>query len=378
MILAIDAHKLAITEKTGTDTVLHHFVRNLNDELTGDFKQIILYTKQAVSSEISSLLPRNTTIKQINFPFLWTSLGLSLEMYFHSPDIFFSPSHLLPFRIPEKSCLIVHDIGFLQYPENYHRKELFYLQQSVPRDLKKASVVLVPSQYVKKSIIDTYYTDPNKINVVPLGIDHNFFQHHQPQEKVSQIFSQYHPKISRHPYIFFIGRIDFRKNIINLIRAFAIFKKQADYPHILVLGGKPGVGYDQIIQEIADNNLTEDIIITDYIPDDHLPVFYSEAELFLFPTFYEGFGIPILEAQSCRTPVITSQVSAMPEIAGDGALLVDPANPDEIAHNIKKLVENQSLVQQLVEKGYANCQKYSWEKFTRETMMILTSLGKKL
>jgi len=378
VILALDAHKLALKEKTGTDTVLSSFVSHLNRDNCRDFSQIILYTKLPISRSELEELPANVTIKQINFPFLWTSLGLSMEMYLRPPDIFFSPSHLMPMRVPGKSCVIVHDVGFLDYPENYTQKDLFYLQQSVPRDLKRASLVLVPSEFTKKSIISHYYTDPNKIKVIHLGVDHSIFQPNHSQAKVNQTLNQYDPKISHYPFIFFLGRIDLRKNIINLIRAFAIFKRQTQQPHILILAGKPGVGYDKIMKVIDENKLDEDIIITNYMPREHLPVFYSEADLFLFPSLHEGFGIPILEAQACRTPVLTSNCSAMPEVAGEGALLVDPKQPDAIAENMKKIIENKSLAQQLVDRGQSNSQRYSWQKFTDESLRVLTALGKKL
>lgn len=378
MILALDAHKLAQEEKTGTDTVLSSFVAKLNTDNCQEFSRIILYTKKPIPSSIIEQLPANVVIKSVNFPFLWTSVGLSLEMYFHPPDVFFSPSHLMPMKVPGKSCLIVHDIGFLDYPENYTKKDYFYLQQSVPRDLKRANLVLVPSEFTKKSIIDHYYTDPNKIKVIHLGVDHAVFQPSHPQTEVNEIINQYDPKISHHPFMFFLGRIDLRKNIINLIRAFAIFKRQTKQPHVLILSGKPGVGYDQILKVIDENKLADDIIITNYMPYQHLPVFYSEADLFLFPSLHEGFGIPILEAQACRTPVLTSNCSAMPEIAGDGAYLIDPKQPDSIAEGIKKIIENKTLSQQLVDRGQNNCQKYSWQKFTDESLQALIALGKKL
>jgi len=378
MILALDAHKLANQERTGTDTVLYYFVKNLNQPAAQEFKKIILYTRNTIDQNITANLPANVTIKKINFPFLWTSLGVSQEMYFHPPDIFFSPAHLLPLYLPAKSSLFIHDIGFLQFPENYTKKDYFYLKESIPRDIKRATVVFVPTEYTKKKIIDTYYADPNRIQVVNLGVDHQLFHGNYSQSDIEQTFQNYDEKITRYPYLFFVGRLDLRKNLLNIIRSFAIFKKLLNTNHILVLAGRPGTGYDQIIQEIETQKLQDNVLITSYLPPEHLPVFYQEAELFLFPSFYEGFGIPILESQASRTPVITSNTSSMPEVAGDSALLVNPDSPDEIAQAIRKIIENRSLANQLVDKGLINSKQYSWEKFTEQTLTILTRLGKKL
>lgn len=377
MILGIDSQKLANKNFTGTENVTLQFIKNMPENLLNKFDQIVLYLKKPIDSKLKVNLPENIVKKIIPLPYFWSSIGLSWEMKWHSPDILFVPSHSLPLIRPSKTAVIIHDIGFIDFPDNYSKKQHSHLVQTTTSDIKNSSIIFVPSEFTKKTIINKFSADPNKIIVSHLGIDHNNFHSNFSQKNINSVFKKYDQRLSKKPYIFFLGRIDNRKNISNIIKSFDIIKNKYHFPHILVLAGKAGIGYANFINQIKDLNLQEDIVFTDYIPIKHLPIFYYQADLFLFPSLYEGFGLPILEAQACRTPVITSNTTAMPEISGPGALLVDPNQPEDIAQNIKKIIENPSLKQQLIEKGIANSKQYSWEKFCSIILTNLIKLGKK-
>lgn len=378
MILGIDAHKLDTVNPTGTDKVTSYFVQNIDHQLAGEFDKIVLYTKKPISKSLREQLPPNAINKVLGWPIFWSSLGLSWEMYLHTPDVLFVPSHSLPFVLAHKNVVIIHDIGFLKYPQNYSPKQYLHLVNTTKLDLKKADYIITISQFVKKTLIDTYYADPNKIKVVPLGVDREKFVDNFSQKIVDEVLEKYPPTIAKHPYFFFIGRLDHRKNIVNIIKAFSDFKFKNKTDHVLLLAGKAGHGYQEILKESEKSSFSSDIVFCDYVSDEDLPVILSQAEIFLFPTLYEGFGLPILEAQACGVPVICSNTTSMPEITGDSALLVNPENFQEIGLAIKKLIDNPTLAVRLREKGLENIKSYNWQTFSRETLKILIELSKKI
>ncbi len=378
MILGIDAHKLDTAEPTGTDKVTQHLILNLDHDLASKFDKIVLYTKKPISKKYSESLPNNVVNTVISLPYLWSSVGLSSKMYFDPPDILFVPSHSLPFILPKKNVCTIHDIGFHEYPNNYSKKQYLHLINTTKHNIKKSDIIITPSQFVKKTLINKYYADPNKIHVVHLGIDASKYSSKISAEQASTVFKQYDDRISKYPYLFYVGRLDTRKNITNIIKSFEIFKDKYKEPHILVLAGKAGEGYATIESAINSSKHKDSIVVTDYISDEHLSVFLAEAEIFIFPTLYEGFGLPILEAQACKTPVITSNISAMPEIAGDGALLVDPHNCIDIAQNIRHILGNNILKEKLIDRGSENVKKYSWKKFADQILEELITLSKKI
>ncbi|HPH79060.1 MAG TPA: glycosyltransferase family 1 protein [bacterium] len=378
MILGIDAHKIDTIHPTGTDKVTSYFIKNISSAISKQFDNIILYTKKPIPSDIVTNLPDNIHNKIINLPYFWSSVGLSWQMKFHSPDILFVPSHSLPMITPKKTAIIIHDIGFLEYPQNYDSKQLIHLQQTTQKDIRTADIIFTPSEFVKKTLINKYFADPNKIFSVHLGIDKDrFITKHNRAECIS-ILGKYNDLLNTKPYFFFVGRLDYRKNIINLISAFNQFKDSLSSNHLLVLSGQPGIGYDEVLKTVSQSKYASDIIFTDYINEQDLPTIMSEADIFLFPSLYEGFGLPILEAQASGTPVITSSVTAMPEIAGKGALLVDPKNSTEMFKAMRKIIENHSLRINLIEFGSKNIINYSWENFTSTIFKQLTLLAKKL
>jgi glycosyltransferase involved in cell wall biosynthesis len=177
-------------------------------------------------------------------------------------------------------------------------------------------------------------------------------------------------------YLLFVGRLEERKNICGIIEAFDILKKKYNLPHKLVLAGKFGYGAENIKTNIKKSKYKSDIILPGYILDEEKFELLANAEVFLFPTFYEGFGLPILEAQSVSTPVITSNISSMPEVSGESAVLVDPKDANAIAEAAYKLISDESYKNDIIEKGYNNTKRFSWEKCAKEIAEIIIAEGK--
>jgi glycosyltransferase involved in cell wall biosynthesis len=207
-----------------------------------------------------------------------------------------------------------------------------------------------------------YKVPEKKIEVIYEGISNS-------KLKNSDIDSKF--KIQNSKFLLFVGRLEERKNIIGIVEAFEILKRKYKISHRLILVGKYGYGGENIKNKIYSSDYKHDIILTGYISDEEKFYLLKSADVFLFPTFYEGFGLPILEAQSVGTPVVTSDISSMPEVANNSAILVDPRSPDAIAEAVHKLISEESYKNDIIEKGLENVRRFSWEKCAREIADII-------
>jgi glycosyltransferase involved in cell wall biosynthesis len=177
---------------------------------------------------------------------------------------------------------------------------------------------------------------------------------------------------NKNPYLLFIGRLEERKNIVRIIEAFEILKKKYAIPHELILVGKPGFGYERIAASILHSPFSIHIKELGYVSEEEKWRWLAGADIFLFPTLYEGFGIPILEAQSVSIPVVTSDVSSLPEIAGEGAVYVDPGSAESIAAGVQKVLSDKAFRDGIIEKATQNVSRFSWERCAREIGIILS------
>lgn len=237
---------------------------------------------------------------------------------------------------------------------------------SVRRAIKALNTFFVPSEFTKKELVEVYGVDAQKIAVTPLGYCSTSTT--TASEVEHGVFKKYNIK---KPYFLFIGRKDAKKNIAGILQAFKIFSEK-NTGYFLVLAGPPGIIHNTcyIIQKV---------ILLDWIDFNDKQILLSGAEALLFPSLYEGFGMPILEAFAAGTPVITSNAASMPEVAGDVALLVDPKNPQEIARAMEKIVKNPALKAEFAQKGMERLKAFSWAKCAEKTLhfMALDTFGKR-
>ncbi len=366
MTIGIDASRALRSVKTGTEWYSVEIIRHLTSLDTKN--QYILYSHKPAEAPLLDL-PKNVTWKIMPFPRGWTLFRLSYEMMRHAPDVLFIPAHTLPLIAPKRSVVMVHDLGFKHYPELYPWRQKAYHNFVVDYVARHATHILTPSEFTKKDLIKFLQIPENKITVVYHGYDDNLYQ---PRHNSEHQSAQYQP------YIFFIGRLETKKNITGLIEAFKILRTQN--PKLtpkLVLAGKPSHGYEQIkilIDSLGD--LKKDIVELGYVPEAEMPTWYSNAAMLAFPTFFEGFGFPIIQAMACGTPVVTSNTTANPEIAGKAALLVDPYQPHQIAENMAKIFTNASLKADLINKGFDQVKKFSWTNATQKTLEVIEKISK--
>lgn len=262
----------------------------------------------------------------------------------------------LPVSKKVKTLTVIHDLAFLHYPEFVQSRNLARLKKFVPLAIKKSDRIVAVSEHTKSDIVKSYKVDPQKIDVVSNAVNHKVFF---PQQLKNNVQKKYSLPDS---YILFIGNIEPRKNILGIIEAFGKLPAQLQAVHPLVLVGGKGWNDEGIVTALNNSSAKEHIVRVGYVDDDDLAQVYAGAQIFVFPSFYEGFGLPVLEAMASGTPVITSKVSSLPEVGGDAVLYVDPKKSNTIAEAMKKLLLNRELQQTLIKKGIVHSKQFSWEQ----------------
>jgi glycosyltransferase involved in cell wall biosynthesis len=243
--------------------------------------------------------------------------------------------------------------------------------QKIRYCLQQADAAIAISENTKKEIVAHFNFDPDRIYVTHLAS--RYHPKYLSEEQVDKIQQSLAYDFSR-PYILFVSTIEPRKNIINLVHAFNYLKERYKIPHNLVLIGQKGWNYQDIFGAIASSPWCEQIHHLDYLSDELVALFYSKANAFVYPSYYEGFGLPVLEAMTLGTPVITSNTSSLPEVVGDAAMLVDPDDTIALAEAILKVISDSQLRQELIQKGQQRAKLFSWENTARETLKAYQSL----
>jgi glycosyltransferase involved in cell wall biosynthesis len=270
------------------------------------------------------------------------------------PDIFFSPNlNFLALSKGIKKILTVHDLSYTLYSEFYSfHQRLWHKIISPKKQCQEADVIFTPSNNTKQDLIKYYKINQEKIKVTPLGLSTNF---------INPIFTNIRQKYNlTHDYLLFLGTIEPRKNVLGIIKAFE--KSQNIFFGDLVLAGAQGFQYKKILDYIKKSPVKDRIKIIDYVDKSDKPALYKNAKIFLFPSFYEGFGLPVLEAMSVSTPVITSNRSSLSEITNNTAWLVNPYRINEISEAIKKILTDEKLRNRMKEEGIKQADGFRWEK----------------
>ncbi len=366
-MIAVDASRANLEQKTGTE----YYSAILLKELAKiDRKNHYRLYAQGKGWVLEQNWPANFEVKIIESPLLWTQLCLSREMSKVKPEVLFVPAHAVPFIHPKKTIVTIHDLAYEFYPSSYRSLARSYLKFSTRLSAQWASDIIVPSKATKKDLINLYKVNSEKIHVIPHGYNNQLFKKIDNPHEVGLIKKKYGLN-ENDDYLFFVGRLDERKNIIGIVKAFYKVKSQTNFDYKLVLAGKAGVGYEKMQQEIRDLLIENEVNFLGYVPERDLPYLMNGATIFLFPSLYEGFGFPILEAMACGVPVITSKTSSCLEVAGEAAILVNPDNIEEIAESIIRLIADARLRMRLVQQGFRQIEKFSWRKTAEETLRII-------
>ncbi len=362
MRIAVDASRTTVARRTGTERYALELLRALLARDTAN--RYCLYFRDDPPTD---LLPAGShiTTRVIRLPRLWTHLGLAAALWSSRPDVTFVPAHTLPLVFPGPAVVTVHDLGYRFFPEAHTAWSRRYLDWSTRRSARRATLVLADSEATRRDLITLYGIPEGKVRVVYPGVDARLAPVRE-TAVLARVRARY-----RLPdrYLLFVGTLQPRKNIQRLVQAYAaaeLYRQGIG----LVLAGARGWLFDPVWTAGVPG-----VVETGYIVDDDLAALYSGAEALVFPSLYEGFGFPVLEAMRCGTPVIASTTSSLPELAGNAALLVDPLDVTALAVAMLRLVSDRSLRGQLVAAGLTQAAHFTWGRAADAVLAALAEVA---
>ena len=372
MKIGLDGNEANTENRVGSGKYSYELIKQFSNDTKYEFE---VFLKQNPLSDLPKE-SKNFKYKVFGPKFMWTQFALPLHLTFgKKPDVFFSMSHYGPRFSPVPYVVTLFDLSYLHYPKLFNKDDLYQLINWTKYSIKGAKHILAISKSTKDDIVKNYGVEPNKITVTYIGYDRKLFRP-QSKEKIQRMKKDY--RITG-DYIIFVGTLQPRKNLESLIEAFKKLTLNSSLitHHLqLVIVGKKGWLYDSIFEKVKDLNLSERIRFTDYVPNTDLPPLIYGAKAYVLPSLWEGFGIPVVEAQACGVPVVVSNVSSLPEVIGDSGILVDPEKVDSIADGIMKALSEETRII-LVKKGLENVKRFSWEKCAKETLEVLEKVANK-
>ncbi|MBM4429053.1 MAG: glycosyltransferase family 4 protein [Chloroflexi bacterium] len=368
MLIGIDASRATAPQRTGTENYslfLIHALLQLDSA-----NRYRLYFNQPPEP---GLFPAaaNIEMRTMSFPRLWTHVRLSWEMALHPPDVLFVPAHVLPLVRPRRCVVTVHDLGYLHYPQAHTRWAGWYLRWSTAHNARVAAHLIADSKATKRDLIKHAHTAADKISVIYPGYDPSFAPVHD-TALLAAVRARYQLPES---FALYVGTLQPRKNLVRLLEAFAVLVQQRREVH-LAIAGKKGWLYEGLFAQVEQLGLQQQVRFLGYVPQEDLPALLSAAQLFVLPSLYEGFGLPVLEAMACGVPVICSNVSSLPEVAGNAAILVNPLDTTELVQRLGLLLDDGHLRQDMSQRGLRQVQRFSWEKCAREILQLLEAVGR--
>lgn len=287
---------------------------------------------------------------------LWYDIKVPVLLRKYKADVFVSCDGFCSLGTKVAQCLVLHDLAFLHYPSFIAKSHLLFYKRYTPKMLAKAKAIATVSAFSKKDIIDQYDIPADKINVVHNAAKEIFLPLNDEEKKATK--ANY---TGGKEYFIYAGAIHPRKNLVNLLKAFSLFKKRLQSSMKLVLTGRLAWKYDSFVKNLKTYKYRDDVVMTGYVNEEEIRKLVGAAYAMVYPSLFEGFGVPVLEAMQSDVPVITSLNSSMQEIAKEAALYADPESPAEIAEKMMLLYKDEKLRRQLIEKGRVTAKQYSWD-----------------
>ena len=296
--------------------------------------------------------------------------GVTMDRWMPRGDVFHATEHLLPPMRAQKSVFTIHDLIFRFFPEYHLPLNRWYLSLMLPRFMRQADAIIAVSENTRRDVSKLMGILPEKITVIYEGVHPRFHPIHDADER-ARIREKYHLP-SR--FILYLSTIEPRKNVLGLIDAFqSLLARDPSIPN-LAIAGRKGWLYQPVFERVHNLGLESRVHFTDWIDEADAPALLSAAEIFVYPSLYEGFGLPPLEAMACGTPVICSNAASLPEVVGDAALLVNPKSVEEISAAMARVLSNTSLRSALSAKGIARAAQFTWERAAKETLAVYESV----
>lgn len=367
MHIGLNAHLLSLAQ-TYRGAGINWYIRNLLTYLPrvdhNNRYTAFLSDRRFTSSELAlkfSRLPTSRPVVRI----LWEQAVQPFALQKEGVDLLHALAFVVPLLSPCPSVVTIYDLSFLLYPEGFKRAKRFYLSLFTRLSARRARRIIAISENTKRDVVRLLGVSPDKVDVVYCGIDEAF----RPLAK-DQVASFRAKRGLPERFILFVGTIEPRKNITTLIEAFANLHTCEPANLKLVIGGAKGWFYQDVFARVEELGLEDAVIFPGYIPASELPWWYNAAELFVYPSLYEGFGLPPLEAMACGTPVIVANTSSLPEVVGEAGLTVDPLDVEGLAVAIRRVLDDETLWQEMREQGWQRAKGFSWTKTAREIVQV--------
>jgi len=376
MKIWIDGKEANQLNRVGSGQYAFEVIRNL-EKIDSENEYTILLPNKPLDD-----LPKprkNWKYKILKPGRLWTRVTLPAVLYLtrNRPDVFFSPTHYIPRFSPAPVVCSIFDLSFLHFSEMFTKKDLWQLKNWTKFSIENADKILAISEFTKKDIVKNYGISNGIITVTHLGYDDEIFKPVHDKSKIEGILSKY--KVEE-PYIIYIGTIQPKKNLVRLMEAFSRIDYTGGEPMQLVIVGKTtekgrkGWMYDDILKSPKLLGIEDRVVFTGFVPTEDLPALLSSAKVFVLPSLWEGFGIPVLEAMACGAPVVISNISSLPEVAGEAGILIDPYSVESISESLMSLLKDEKLRQKKVQLGLKRIKDFSWEDCARKTLKVFKSI----
>jgi glycosyltransferase involved in cell wall biosynthesis len=405
MIIGIDASRANRDFKTGTEWYSYYLIKNFLD-LDKDNKFVLYSDKRLSESFLRDLKideRDNVEVRILRWPFkfFWTLGRMSIEMIFNRPDILFVPAHVIPFFSPKRTVTTIHDVGFLNntglyssdvvvFESNIFKKitrffvRIFtlgkfnlgssdYLKWSTIFALKNAKKIITVSNFTKKEILSNYKeAKEDKIVAIYNGYNNNLYRKIDDQEELNEILLKYGVKGK---YFLYVGRIEKKKNIKTLLQAFYSFKEiNKERKYKLVLVGNIGYGYEDLKYLMEELDISDDVIMLGWVDEADMPHIFNASRAFIFPSLYEGFGIPIIQAMACGVPVIASDIDVFKEIGGDIPVFFERLSEEDLYFKMELIESDEEGRRKVIERGLKHVNNFSWEKCAKETLKEIKNI----
>ena len=319
------------------------------------------YSNYPNVEEVAASMPGTVTWDQIAVP--WVARK-------HNLDIIFNPKFTVPFISKAKTVFVLHGSEWFVIPEHFLLYDQWYFKRFVPLYCRSAAAFAAVSNAVKADVVKYVGVPPQKVFAIHNGFDPGVFQPVHDPERLQAVRERY--KLPE-KFILWAGQIESRKNVARLLQAFARIKDAV--PHSLVMAGEHRWSTSTELAVIQDLGIADRVCFPGWVTHSDLPAVYCLADLFAFPSLYEGFGIPLLEAMACGCPIVTANTCAPPEVTAGAAYLVDPLSVDDIALGIQKVIGDRALRADMIDKGIARAKDFGWEKCSRELLALFDSLS---
>ena len=366
MRVAIDAHSVG-TGLGGNESYATNLIEALAE--IDDHNRYTLYvTRPEAVQRFSNRWPNFDVRATLpHTPLIRIPLVLSAELRRNPVDVLHVQFTAPPFS-PCPVVVSIHDLSFEHLPQTFKWRSRKQLRMTVRRSAREAAQVIALSEHARNDIIDTYHIPPENVTAIPLAVGAQF----RPISNVEELQRVRQTYGIEGEYILSVGAIQPRKNLSRLVAAYSRLRRATPEGNLpkLVLAGKCAWLYEETLRTIKELQVSDSVILTGYVPENDLPVLYSGALCFVYPSYFEGFGLPPLEAMKCGAPVIVGNRTSLPEVVGDAGILVDPFDPNAIAGAMKKLISDSNLRAELTARGMARAKLFDWRETARQTLKV--------